>query len=119
MPGIFLEVSYKMGIMGWLMSRGLDNVTPEEVKKMMEEKAEMVLLDVRTPMETSRGVIKGAKLIPMSELQARSGELPKNKDIIVYCAVGNRSAAATRFLNNMGFERAKNMTGGYAKWKRL
>jgi len=108
-----------MGIMSWLMSRGLDNVTPEDVKRMMDDKTNIVLLDVRTPRETARGVIKGAKLIPVRDLQARAGELPKDKDIIVYCAVGNRSAAATRFLNNMGFDRAKNMTGGYEKWKRL
>jgi rhodanese-related sulfurtransferase len=86
---------------------------------MMDDKANIVLLDVRTPMETARGIIKGAKLMPMSELQARAKELPKDRDIIVYCAVGNRSAAATRMLNGMGFDKAKNMTDGYSKWKRL
>ena len=74
-----------------------------------------VLLDVRTPEEVARGFIQGATFIPIDELRGRLAELPKDKTIYVYCAVGRRGYLATRILQAHGF-RAKNLSGGYTTY---
>lgn len=73
------------------------------------------ILDVRTAAENRRGSIPGALQIPLDELRERLGELPKDKTIYSYCAVGIRSYAAVRILLQYGFQ-AKNISGGYLTW---
>lgn len=76
-----------------------------------------VLVDVRTPDEYARGHVAGAKLIPVSELQARLAELESFKDKPVYliCQSGGRSAAAGKILAEKGFT-AVNVAGGTGAW---
>jgi phage shock protein E len=62
------------------------------------------LLDVRTPEEFASGHPDGAVLIPVSELAARIGELPRDRPVVVYCRSGRRSAAAAEQLRTAGFE---------------
>jgi rhodanese-related sulfurtransferase len=76
----------------------------------------VVVVDVRTPDEWRRGRIPGAKHIPLSEVAKRASELPKDKDIVTYCAVGARSAAAARILKRLGYQRVFNF-GGLSDWK--
>lgn len=71
------------------------------------------LLDVRTKMETDQGIIAGAMTIPLDELRLRLDELPQNKRILVYCAVGLRGYLACRILMQHGFKTAVNLSGGY------
>lgn len=74
---------------------------------------DQVLLDVRNPSElTNGGKIAEAINIPVDELRHRLDELPKNKEIIIYCQVGLRGNVAYRLLANNGF-RARNLIGGY------
>jgi len=70
-------------------------------------------LDVRYPDELMKGYVPNAKNIPINELVARSGELPKDKDILIYCRSGRRSEAATNLLMKNGFERVYNVAGGF------
>jgi NADPH-dependent 2,4-dienoyl-CoA reductase/sulfur reductase-like enzyme/rhodanese-related sulfurtransferase len=74
------------------------------------------LLDVRTPTEYRAGTIEDARNIPVDDLRKRMGELPRDKEILVFCQVGLRAHIATRILLQNGFN-AKNMTGGYKTWK--
>lgn len=75
------------------------------------------IVDVRTPQETSRGIIPGALLIPVQELEQRWREIPKDgKEVLVYCAGGERSAAACEFLSRQGFEKLHNLVGGFMSW---
>ena len=76
------------------------------------------VLDVRTPEEYQGGHIKGAQLIPVSELVDRIGELDslKEKQFIVYCHAGNRSASACNILQKNGFTKAVNLQGGIVAW---
>lgn len=75
------------------------------------------ILDVRTPQETSRGIIPGALLIPVQELEQRWREIPKDgKPTLVYCAGGERSAAACEFLSRQGYEKLHNLVGGFMSW---
>ena len=71
------------------------------------------LLDVRTPGEYRLGTIQGAVNIPLDELRERINELPKDKEIIVFCAVGLRGYLALQILQGHGFEKVRNLSGGY------
>jgi rhodanese-related sulfurtransferase len=75
------------------------------------------ILDVRTKEEFSQGHINGAKLIPVSELEGRLGELPKDKPIIIYCRTGGRSLKAATILVDNGFKAVFNMEDGIVDWK--
>jgi rhodanese-related sulfurtransferase len=75
------------------------------------------LLDVRTQQETAQGIIPGAILIPVQELEERFREIPKDgKTMLVYCAGGTRSAAACEFLSRQGYEGLHNLAGGFTSW---
>jgi rhodanese-related sulfurtransferase len=74
------------------------------------------LLDVREPLEFSSGHVEGAVNIPLPALRARLNELPRDKDIAVYCGVGQRSYYATRILKQNGFS-VKNISGGITSFK--
>jgi rhodanese-related sulfurtransferase len=75
------------------------------------------LLDVRTPQETAAGIIPGAVLIPIDQLEARVREIAKDKKpLLVYCAGGSRSAAACEFLSTQGHDDLLNLSGGFGAW---
>lgn len=78
----------------------------------------MVVVDVRTKGEFAAGRIKGAKHIPMAELERRVAELPKGKKILICCASGMRSRVAARFLGKKGYTDLYNLAGGIAGWQR-
>jgi NADPH-dependent 2,4-dienoyl-CoA reductase/sulfur reductase-like enzyme/rhodanese-related sulfurtransferase len=75
-----------------------------------------LLLDVREPSEHAAGAIPGSTLIPLGMLRARLAELPKDREIVAYCAVGIRGYLAERILKQEGF-RARNLSGGFTTWK--
>jgi rhodanese-related sulfurtransferase len=75
-----------------------------------------VFLDVREPAEHAAASIGGAVLIPMREIPGRLGELDRNKEIVVFCHHGSRSAMVVEFLRKQGFGRAINMSGGIDAW---
>jgi sulfur dioxygenase len=86
----------------------------------VEENVDQVLvLDVREPDEYTGplGHIRGAKLIPLGELSGRVSEIPKDKPIVAVCRAGGRSAQATVILQQAGFDRVANLTGGMLRWR--
>lgn len=72
-----------------------------------------VLLDVREEVENKLGRIEGSLNIPLNSLRDRLDELDKDKEIIVYCAVGLRGYLGCRILMEHGFKKVKNLVGGY------
>lgn len=72
-------------------------------------------LDVRAPEEVEAGTIPGATVIPLDALRARVNELPRDKEIGVFCAVGLRGYIAYRYLKQQGF-RVRNLNGGFRTW---
>ena len=86
----------------------------DEIDNLSEDQ---VLLDVRNPGELeSVGFIEGAINIPVDQLRQRLNELPKDKEIVIYCQVGLRGNVAYRQLVNSGFK-ARNLLGGYRTYK--
>ncbi|MGH3497971.1 MAG: rhodanese-like domain-containing protein [Nocardioidaceae bacterium] len=76
----------------------------------------LVLLDVREPSEWSAGHATQARHIPLGELQDRIAEVPADRQVLVVCHSGGRSARATAFLRTQGVE-AINLEGGMLAWE--
>lgn len=75
------------------------------------------ILDVRQPEEWNDYHIPGATLIPLGELAARVGELPRDQEIVVVCRSGNRSATGRDILRDAGFTQVTSMAGGVTDWR--
>lgn len=73
----------------------------------------VLLLDVRTAAEHSFGAIAGSVNIPLDELRGRLAELPTDRPILIYCAIGLRGYLALKILSARGFANVKNLSGGY------
>ena len=82
-----------------------------------EELARCFVLDVREPEEYKVGRIERSINIPLNSLRERLGELPREKRIIVYCAVGLRAYLACRILSQNGFPEVYNLSGGYKTYE--
>lgn len=97
------------------------SITPQQVSEHIKSKSisDYCLLDVRQPMEHAQGRLPGSVLIPLNELNYRVKELDPGKKIIVYCRSGARSASATNFLLNSGFDEVFNMVGGIMQYNGL
>jgi len=91
-------------------------VTPVEVKRLLDAGRALVLLDVREPQEVALVRIEGAIHIPMGEVPARLHELDPEADIVVYCHHGMRSANVCGFLQQRDFHNVANLTGGIDAW---
>jgi len=74
------------------------------------------LLDVREPAECLRGMLPGAVAVPLGELRKRLDELPRDRLIVTYCAVGLRGYLAERILRQNGFD-VRNLSGGITTWR--
>jgi rhodanese-related sulfurtransferase len=81
-----------------------------------DKMGQVVLVDVRQPDEYSARHIPGARLFPLGELEARHGELEKDKKIVTYCRSGHRSMGAALLLCGLGFEEIYTMDGGMLDW---
>ncbi len=90
-------------------------ISVEELKKKLDAKEKFLLLDVREQDEYDTAKIPGSKLLPLGQLPNRLGELDKKTPIVVHCHSGGRSARATAFLNQQGFN-AVNLAGGITAW---
>lgn len=78
--------------------------------------SDTLLVDVRTRDEYSLGTLPGAINIPVDDLRERLSELPKDKKIVVSCAVGLRGYLAYRILVQNGYTEVRNLSGGYKTW---
>ena len=93
-------------------------ISPGEVKALLDGQADFFLLDCREADEFQAASIAGATLLPMSEIQGRVTELEPHRDrhVVVHCHLGGRSMQVTQWLREQGFDRVQSMAGGIAAW---
>ena len=94
----------------------IPTVEPEQAAERLRAR-QAVVVDVRQHGEWRAGRIRGAVHIPLHELSARAGALPRDRTLITVCRSGNRSAAAARLLTRAGYE-VENLAGGMKRWAR-
>jgi molybdopterin/thiamine biosynthesis adenylyltransferase/rhodanese-related sulfurtransferase/proteasome lid subunit RPN8/RPN11/molybdopterin converting factor small subunit len=91
-------------------------ITPVDLKRRLDAKEDVLVLDVREPQEYQINRIPGSTLIPLGELPRRYQELDPDQEIVTQCKMGQRSAKAADFLRTVGFTRVKNLRGGILAW---
>lgn len=111
----FSSAKDPVAIAGYVACNTLDGVMPVVTWRELAaaDRSEVCLVDVRTPEEYSLGTIDGAVNIPLDDLRGRLGEIDRDSDVIVFCAVGLRGYLAQRILLGRGYRRVRNLAGGY------
>lgn len=111
----FSSAKDPVAIAGYVACNTLDGVMPVMTWRELAaaDRSEVCLVDVRTPEEYSLGTIDGAVNIPLDDLRGRLGEIDRESDVIVFCAVGLRGYLAQRILLGRGYRRVRNLAGGY------
>lgn len=93
-----------------------DTVDAQTVASV-KDREDVIVLDVREQWEYDEGHIPDVVLIPMGDVPNRLAEIPTDKEVIVTCRSGNRSAQITDFLRQQGFDNVHNMDGGILAWE--
>jgi len=94
----------------------MDGISPIELAWKIEGQEDIFLLDVRTPGEFEKGHLKDAVHIPLGALRKRAGELPRGKEIVVYCGSSLRAYEGALILRHAGIEHVKVLDGSVAMW---
>ena len=100
---------------GTQVQNGIPQVSAVDLKKRLDNKDDLFVLDVREPHEYQIANL-GAKLIPLNDLPLRVSELDKDREIVVHCKMGGRSQKAAEFLAQNGFTKVWNLAGGINGW---
>jgi sulfur-carrier protein adenylyltransferase/sulfurtransferase len=94
-----------------------EEISATELKQKMDAGEDVQLVDVRNPDEHAFAKIPGAKLIPLGEIVKRMKELDPNRELILQCKMGGRSAKALEMLKAAGYTgQMKNLRGGITSW---
>jgi peroxiredoxin family protein/rhodanese-related sulfurtransferase/TusA-related sulfurtransferase len=111
----FSSAKDPIAIAGYVASNIISGAMPAITWRelLATDRSGVMLLDVRTAEEFSFGSLPGAVNIPLDDLRERMQELPKDKEIIVFCAVGLRGYLAQRILRGHGYTAVRNLIGGY------
>ena len=94
----------------------IKEIDVDVLKEKLSNNDDFILLDVRTDSEYYLSRIKGSIHIPMQLVPQKLDDLDKNKEIIVQCKSGKRSAKVCEFLLNNNFKNVKNLAGGILDW---
>ncbi len=99
-------------------ARNYTSLNIEVSHEMIDNDDTLMILDVRNREEYKNEHIRNAKNIPLDQLEERTGKLPRNKDILIYCQNGGRSIRAIRKLELAGFTRLYHMHQGLRGWNK-
>jgi rhodanese-related sulfurtransferase len=114
---IFLLASLAGLLLTTVATAAMQNITATDMQKITKKTPDIYLLDVRTLGEYTQKRIKGARLIPIDQIQSRINEIPKNRPIIVICETGMRSAQVGRYLDSLGYPGIYNLSQGIMGWQ--
>ncbi|MFV2062949.1 MAG: rhodanese-like domain-containing protein [Chloroflexota bacterium] len=96
---------------------GIPTISVAEAAKKQRDATPALLVDVREPNEHLELRAAGCAMLPLSQLETRFSELPKDQPLMLICHSGGRSSRATAFLMQQGFSDASNVAGGMLAWK--
>ena len=94
----------------------IKEITVKELKNKFDNNEDFMLLDVRNIQEVLFSKINGSIHIPMNEIMDRINELDSNKEIIIQCKSGKRSARVCEYLMTQNYKNVKNLIGGIIAW---
>ncbi|HTK37145.1 MAG TPA: rhodanese-like domain-containing protein [Pyrinomonadaceae bacterium] len=95
----------------------MEDISATELKNRLDAGEDIQLIDVRQPDENAFARIPGAKLIPLGEILNRMNEIDENRETVIHCKMGGRSARAIEALQRSGFKgKLKNLRGGITAW---
>ena len=92
------------------------DITPKQLAEKLKGPNPPLLIDVREPYEHTYCRIEGAQLRPLGHIRMWAKTLDPEAEMVLYCHVGERSAMATAYLQNLGFKGALNLAGGIDAW---
>ena len=132
--GRFSGALLVLGVVGFLVGRILRRrsamrrlvaarLEPEELKRQLDAGEQVYIVDLRHPLELLPDpfTLPGARLFSPDALAARHGEIPRDRDIVLFCTCPSEATAAktAMTLHKLGIERVRPLRGGYDEWKRL
>ena len=95
----------------------IGEIVPTDLaRRLRESPDEVLLLDVRDTSEREFALIEPSLHIPMRDLPGRVQEIPRDREVVVYCHTGVRSAMVVAYLGTLGFSRVTNLVGGIDRW---
>lgn len=94
----------------------VNSINAEELSEWLDSDEDVMLVDVRTPEETARGIIPGARLLPLHLLPLNVDALKGASRLVIYCQSGARSAQACDYLGKLGLDQVYNLSGGIIGW---
>ena len=132
--GRFSGALLALGIIGFFLARvyrrrlvlrrlAASRLEPEELKRQLDSGEEVCIIDLRHPLELLPDpfMLPSALHVSPEDLARRIGEIPRDRDIILYCTCPNEAASASTAmkLHKLGIERIRPLRGGFDEWKRL
>ena len=96
----------------------IQEIDPQTLNQRLSSPDAPLLVDIRSQAEVAQGMLPDALYIPMHLLPLRMNELPRDRDLVLYCRSGARSYHACAFLLQQGFTNAINLRGGIIAWAR-
>jgi glyoxylase-like metal-dependent hydrolase (beta-lactamase superfamily II)/rhodanese-related sulfurtransferase len=119
---VIIETNRGAADYAWVRAQGgmydVSSISTTEAPAWLDEHKDSFVLDVREPVEYTRGHLPGAVSIPQSDLALRLDDIPKDRDVLVVCHAGNRSLRSSGFLRDVGYQRIVNLAGGTEAWIR-
>lgn len=98
-------------------AKSVPRVSQDELLERQARKdPQLFVLDVRTPQEFAAGHVPGAVNVPYDQVGARLAEIPRDKDVVIYCRTGRRTGLAAEVLGANGYERLSHLDGDMTAW---
>ena len=96
----------------------VNEISAEQLKARLDQGDDIQLLDIRSDPEVQQGIVPRSQHLPMHLIPLKLQDLPKDKDVILYCRSGARSFHACAFLMQQGVSNVINLRGGILDWAR-
>jgi rhodanese-related sulfurtransferase len=96
----------------------VNEIDAADLKARLDAGEDIEVIDIRSDAEVAHGVLPMAQLLPMHLIPLRMQDLPKDREVVLYCRSGARSYHACAYLAQQGYQNAVNLRGGIIAWAR-